>query len=196
MCKIKKTKSERIEEILDSSKKVFLKKGFLNATMDEIVEGTSLSKGGVYHHFKNKYEIIYEIFKRGCEYRKSYIQSQQLNAQNIEGQDVFLARMIVEKILTKNEDMQLYAIFLTQMPFDEELKSMYQKLFDITEIDMAKLFPQIEFSCERKKQFAFIGNTINAYIVAAHLLGEYENICYYQETLKEMIISAINSFKK
>ena len=40
-------------EIMNSAIDVITQKGLENATMEEIIAGTSLSKGGVYHYYKN-----------------------------------------------------------------------------------------------------------------------------------------------
>ncbi|WP_220607934.1 helix-turn-helix domain-containing protein [Methanobrevibacter oralis] len=42
---------------MNAALKVFLKKGYSNATMEDIINETSLSKGGFYYYFNiyNKY---------------------------------------------------------------------------------------------------------------------------------------------
>ncbi|WP_197017444.1 TetR family transcriptional regulator [Methanobrevibacter oralis] len=42
---------------MDAVFKVFLKKGYFNVTMEDIINETSLSKGGFYYYFNiyNKY---------------------------------------------------------------------------------------------------------------------------------------------
>lgn len=164
--------------------------------MDEIVEQTSLSKGGVYHYFNNKYDIIYEIFKRGCDYRVDYIKNSMKNL-NQNGVDTdFIAQMIVEKILRKDDEMTLYAIFLTQMPFDKNLRKMYERLFLVTQKGMLDVFSNSDTSFIDKDKFNFLGNTINSYIISAHLLDEYDNLNFFRDILKEMIITALIKFKQ
>ena len=66
MAKFKrKTKEERTHEIIEAAKKVFLKKGFHNTTMEDIVAATSLSKGGVYQYFKSTKAIMFAIMQEG-----------------------------------------------------------------------------------------------------------------------------------
>ena len=51
MCAAKRlSESERKNEIMDSAADVIIRKGLENATMEDIIAGTSLSKGGVYHY--------------------------------------------------------------------------------------------------------------------------------------------------
>ena len=53
MCAVKRlSEEERKKEIMDSATEVILEKGLEKTTMEEIIAGTSLSKGGVYHYYK------------------------------------------------------------------------------------------------------------------------------------------------
>ncbi|MFU2210231.1 TetR/AcrR family transcriptional regulator [Solidesulfovibrio sp. C21] len=45
-------------ELLDTAKKIFLEKGFNSATVNDILMAVGLSKGGFYHHFKSKDEVL------------------------------------------------------------------------------------------------------------------------------------------
>ncbi|MGL5415062.1 MAG: TetR/AcrR family transcriptional regulator [Clostridium sp.] len=48
-----------INRILDTSMELFLKKGYDNTTIQDIVDALGdLSKGAIYHHFKSKEDII------------------------------------------------------------------------------------------------------------------------------------------
>ena len=41
---------DRLDQIKKASIAVFLKKGFRNTVMNDIMEATGLSRGGLYHH--------------------------------------------------------------------------------------------------------------------------------------------------
>ena len=43
------SKEERKKEIMQSAAKVIIEKGFSKTTMEDIIAGTTMSKGGVYH---------------------------------------------------------------------------------------------------------------------------------------------------
>lgn len=54
-----------INRILDTSMELFLKKGYDNTTIQDIVDALGdLSKGAIYHHFKSKEEIIEAVIPR------------------------------------------------------------------------------------------------------------------------------------
>lgn len=51
-------KEQRIEQILQAAVSEFLDKGYEGASMDSIARRAGLTKGGVYHHFRNKDDIL------------------------------------------------------------------------------------------------------------------------------------------
>ncbi len=55
---INKPKEERISEIIRAAVEVFVKKGYEGASMNAIADRAGISKGGLYHHFKSKDEIV------------------------------------------------------------------------------------------------------------------------------------------
>ncbi|WP_082926788.1 TetR/AcrR family transcriptional regulator [Paenibacillus tuaregi] len=53
-------KVKKKQEILSSALICFAKKGYQQATMDDIVEHSGFSKGAIYNYFKSKEEIYFE----------------------------------------------------------------------------------------------------------------------------------------
>ena len=51
-------KKERQSQIMEAAMKVFTKKGFASARMDDIVKESGLSKGAIYHHYDGKKDIF------------------------------------------------------------------------------------------------------------------------------------------
>ena len=59
------TKGERTrKEILSVAKNLFTERGYKDVSMQDICNGTGLSKGGLYRHFENKAEILFELLKK------------------------------------------------------------------------------------------------------------------------------------
>jgi len=52
---------KRVSEVREAAAKLFSTRGFLETSMDEIARAAGLSKGGMYHYFKSKTEILYAI---------------------------------------------------------------------------------------------------------------------------------------
>ena len=51
-------KEKRQSQIMEAAMKVFTKKGFASARMDDIVRESGLSKGAIYHHYNGKKDIF------------------------------------------------------------------------------------------------------------------------------------------
>ncbi len=53
-----KPKEERVERILNAAISIFLISGYDGASMNAIAQEAGLTKGGLYHHFSSKEEIL------------------------------------------------------------------------------------------------------------------------------------------
>ncbi|MCD6307515.1 MAG: TetR/AcrR family transcriptional regulator [Candidatus Latescibacteria bacterium] len=51
------------KEIMDAATRVFARKGFFNATLDEVAQEAEFSKGTLYLHFSSKEDILYELLR-------------------------------------------------------------------------------------------------------------------------------------
>ena len=55
-------KEKRQSQIMEAAMKVFTKKGFASARMDDIVRESGLSKGAIYHHYNGKKDIFFGTY--------------------------------------------------------------------------------------------------------------------------------------
>ncbi len=55
----KEPKEKRMQAIIEAAVGIFLEKGFEGASMETIAKRAGLTKGGLYHHFKGKDEILF-----------------------------------------------------------------------------------------------------------------------------------------
>jgi len=60
-------KEERKKEIMDTSLRLFLTKGFEETSIQNIIDEISISKGGFYHHYKSKNELLDAIALKKAE---------------------------------------------------------------------------------------------------------------------------------
>lgn len=119
----------RKKEILDAAKKVFLTKGFADTVMEDIITETSLSRGGVYYHYKNKVEILHDLMREGMAYRVEKINEFLADYPKALDENA-AAQMIVDKILDESELMSVYAIYLQAQKNNEELKNLFPVLVE------------------------------------------------------------------
>lgn len=127
----KKQKASQIrkKEILNAAKKVFLRKGFADTVMEDIIVETSLSRGGVYYHYKNKVEILHDLMREGMAYRVDKI-NEVLAEYSGELDANAVAHMIVDKVLDESELMSVYAIYLQATKKNDDLKNLFPILVE------------------------------------------------------------------
>ena len=86
------------QKIINKSLQLFSVKGYYNTSINDILEATGLTKGGLYGHFKSKEEIWYAVYDQAVTIWKEIV------FKDIKKIDDPLER--IEKIL--NNDLQNY----------------------------------------------------------------------------------------
>ncbi len=65
MAKIKQSPKQpaakRREQLLKAARELFHRKGYRETTTEEIARRARLTKGALYHHFRNKEDVLYEL---------------------------------------------------------------------------------------------------------------------------------------
>nr|WP_253692494.1 MULTISPECIES: TetR/AcrR family transcriptional regulator [unclassified Treponema] len=124
----RKTKEERSHEIMEAAKKVFLKKGFHNTTMEDIVAATSLSKGGVYQYFKSTKSIMFAIMQEGNYFR--YRRNEEIfsSAKKIADPYEIVTQALEAKLFDYVPEKRLYLMFLAEILYDKEYESLFLEL--------------------------------------------------------------------
>jgi AcrR family transcriptional regulator len=108
-----KNPEQTLDEIITTSAKLFIEKGYEQTSIQDILDALGLSKGGLYHHFKSKEEILEVVLQR----RSKYI-SEMLNdiLHNISAQN---AKEKLEKtlsyIVTDTETHALDSVLSSQI---------------------------------------------------------------------------------
>jgi AcrR family transcriptional regulator len=55
------------QEILRTAARLFQQRGYDATSMNDVAAALKLSKGGLYHHFQSKDEILFEIMNHAME---------------------------------------------------------------------------------------------------------------------------------
>lgn len=71
--------SEKRQGLLDAAEKLFCQQGYEKTSVQDILDATSLSKGGFYHHFASKDEVMTALCARRAE-RAAAFTAETLNA--------------------------------------------------------------------------------------------------------------------
>lgn len=116
------SKEERKLQIQKAAKKVLLKKGYENTTMENVIEETGMSTGGVYHYYKSVFDIFYDIMSEGLDY------GEHRNFENPEKDLNTFIDYQMAKIFDDNEYKSLFAMLLKGIDYNDDLREIYLKL--------------------------------------------------------------------
>ena len=67
---------KRVRAVKEAAARLFSTKGFLETSMEDIAQAAQLSKGGMYHYFKGKTEILFAILSDFMDHVLADIQDQ------------------------------------------------------------------------------------------------------------------------
>ena len=59
---------QTLEKIVVTAARLFVEKGYEQTSVQDILDATGLSKGGLYHHFKSKEQILDAVMQRRIQY--------------------------------------------------------------------------------------------------------------------------------
>jgi len=179
--------AERKKEIMNSAAKVITERGLEKATMDEIIAGTTLSKGGVYHYYGSVNEIFKDIMRFGIEYRNNVIKEHLSECK--EGEEMqFMARQLVDKIVDDNPYMPLYVEFLIAKKRNPELNAMMLDLQAETMDSFKGVFEDDSKWLFNPSVFQFVTDYMNALILASNILEARENFKKNRRYLEDMMV--------
>ena len=191
--KMKMEADERKKQIRQAAMKVFLDKGFRNTVMNDIMEATGLSRGGLYHHYGSTYEILYDIMVEGNKYREKIIYD-EMNKTSQDFSEV-LSEIILEKMLYQSYYVSIYAMFLQELNHDDKLKDLYEKLKKSSSDSILMLFDE-DVRGELSEAIELITDLINTFILGCEVLNARENFVNNKLVLKKMIGIILDNYAK
>ena len=184
---------ERKKQIRQAAMKVFLDKGFRNTVMNDIMEATGLSRGGLYHHYGSTYEILYDIMVEGNKYREKIIYD-EMNKTSRDFSEV-LSEIILEKMLYQSYYVSIYVMFLQELNHDDKLKDLYKKLKKSSSDSILMLFDE-DVRGELSEAIELITDLINTFILGCEVLNARENFVNNKLALKKMIGIILDNYAK
>lgn len=113
------TREERRNEILLGALEVFLQKGYRDTTMEDIIKNTSLSKGGFYHYYKNKENILIDLIRMknfNYLYGKLKIRPRATKDEVCRQ----LARVFVDRMMDQTSQSKLFLMMAMELANDTQ----------------------------------------------------------------------------
>lgn len=186
----RKSKAERQAEIQQAARQVFLAKGYRNTTMEDIIAGTSLSKGGVYKYYQSPKEVLMDIMRQGNQLRLMKIKElEQMMASENSISEVMVA-LALNKIFDETPDKKLYVMFLSEMIYDKEIEALYYQIeaegkAQILQIVGRRLGNKIEKISYQ--DYLMISRVISALIIGDQLFQEQRVLLERKEKIGQML---------
>jgi len=166
----------RTAGILEAARGVFAKKGFSQATVDDIASAAGVAKGTVYLYYESKRDIYFAALKFGIEQMYGKLDEELKNASTPEEK---LRTLIGVKLAYFDDNRDFFKIYYSELgnicihpgTIDNEFKAMY--------LDQAKVVEAILKEGARKKiirpvrteQTAFAISDIIRGVVTQRVLG-------------------------
>lgn len=166
------------KKILATATELFLTKGYDQATMQDIMDATGLSKGALYHHFKSKQEILEYYTNQEQEivtdYLKELVKNEELTAKQKIGNIIdYLADDHSLPQLTK-------ARWAEKVPFAllHTLRNTLNVLADYIAEILRQGNVQHEFNCAYPKEIAgALMLLIDIWLDPVIVNGDYAEMC-------------------
>jgi AcrR family transcriptional regulator len=122
----KKAKEIRTEEIVQAAVQEFLEKGYEGASMDDIARRASLSKGGLYHHFRSKDEILIYANQKLSVPEEEIFRRILLNRSMEKGLKEFISEYITYW-MDNRENLKFYFLSMVKAFEDDKLSNLYRR---------------------------------------------------------------------
>ena len=189
-------KEKRKSQIMEAAMKVFTKKGYASARMDDIVMESGLSKGAIYHHYNGKKEIFLALMTHWET--QTFPDFYSKNGKERSAADILrdFSNEILNVFKSRSYVFHAEVEFWSLSNQDDEIrkrsKELYEKIINLFELVINKGI--------REKDFIHV----NSRMTAIYILSVFQGInwfCIFKDTkLKaedyihdsiEMIISGL-----
>jgi TetR/AcrR family transcriptional regulator, cholesterol catabolism regulator len=91
------------QEILRTSARLFQQRGYDATSMNDVAAALKLSKGGLYHHFQSKDEILFEIMNHAMEITQERVLNPLQSIPDPEERLRTLIRLHIEVVLSPRD---------------------------------------------------------------------------------------------
>lgn len=188
------SKEERMRQIRHHAKNIFLKKGFEQTTMEDVVKESEMSKGGVYRHYSSTTQMLYDLMIDGNDYRQN-LNKEYLKNKNKKDKYQLMGEILTDKALAQTDLMKLYVIFLKVKGQYKELNDLYFKLVDMSKEKFNEVARELGIEADIFAD-GFLVNYINGIILSNEILNAKESYEKQREFLIETFVCYITKIEK
>jgi len=162
-----KVKDLKKNKILDAALQIFVKKGYAETRMDDIVKDSGVSKGAIYHYYSSKKDLFLDLINFWEEFYFPNILDKKYRNKKAAGK----LREIAKDVILTFKDKKY--VFLAELEIwslanhDEAVRSRTKKLYT----NLIKLFSSIIREGIVNNEFKKINVNIAALSIMTSLQG-------------------------
>ncbi len=109
------------QEILRAAARLFQQRGYDATSMNDVAAALKLSKGGLYHHFQSKDEILFHIMSHAMDITEERVINVARRVENPEERLRTLIRLHIEVVLSE-EDREITVMLHENHPLPPGLR--------------------------------------------------------------------------
>ncbi len=166
----------RTAGLLEAARRIFAKKGFSNATVDDIAAAAGVAKGTVYLYYESKRDIYFAALKFGIEQMYSMLDEKLKVVATPEDK---LRTLIAVKLEYFDENRDFFKIYYSELgnicihpgTIDSEFKSLYLEQAKVVESILKEGARKKVIRSVRAEQTAFAISDIIRGVVTQRVLG-------------------------
>lgn len=183
---------ERRRLIIKAATKVFLKKGYKEASMKDIVRTSGLSQGGFYHYYKNKADILLDILEEGNKLRFCNMLDFMDSNPGMSKEEL-LVEMSIAKLFDKNEIKRIYAMYLIEISSDKQLKKRSEeRMKEFMEEYLAFIDSHGLGELKRFTKPIYI-NLLNCILLGVEVLDARDSFLAHRNLFKRLLLAALKT---
>lgn len=137
---------EKQERILNAALKEFAQKGFENASTNEMVKEAGISKGLLFHYFKNKKELYLFLYDHFVE----ILMKEFYEELNLEETDIFARlknlMLLKSRLIIRHPEIFNFMVKAKLETSDEVREHLTQSSKDMLQSSYATIFQNIDYS--------------------------------------------------
>ncbi len=191
----RKTKAERMQEIRNSAIKVFTKKGYRNTTMEDIINESTLSKGGFYRYYKSKKDILIDIMRLGNEHRINKFKELYDNMTDKSSLNKVMLGFALNKLFDQKPFIDLYGMFIAEIIYDQNIKELFYEIEQESFANAIDLIKDNYSDAEIKnieEQYIFFSRIMNGLLFIDELFKEQHILSENKDKVARLLQSIIN----
>jgi TetR/AcrR family transcriptional repressor of nem operon len=173
--------TETRAQIMDTAQQLILQHGFAGTTVDAVLEGTGLTKGAFFHHFRSKNDLGHAIIQRFAERDQELLRTLTERAERLTSDPlqrllitVGLMEEMAEQLTDPNHGCLFASYAYESQLFDDDIHGIIrdgfhlwrQKIGDMMRAASAHRPPRVPVDVDE------LADMLNVVVEGAYVLGK------------------------